>query len=51
MSRNHHSNWEILSHLMAKGMSQRAAVNAITTALRLPADEVADMLESFENNI
>ncbi len=51
MSRNHHSNWEILSHLMAKGMSQRAAVNAITTALRLPADEVADMLESFENNV
>jgi uncharacterized protein YoaH (UPF0181 family) len=51
MSRNHSSNWEILSHLMAEGMSHRAAVKAIAAALRLPADEVADMLDSFENNV
>jgi hypothetical protein len=51
MSRNHYSNWEILSHLMNYGLSRPAAVRAITAALRLPADEVAEMLEAFENNI
>jgi uncharacterized protein YoaH (UPF0181 family) len=51
MHRNGESNWEILSHLMGEGMSRSAAVRAITAALRLPADEVAEMLESFENNI
>jgi uncharacterized protein YoaH (UPF0181 family) len=51
MSRNHCSNWEILSHLMSEGLSRSAAVRAITAALRLPADEVADMIDSFENNI
>lgn len=51
MHRNHYSNWEILSHLMNEGLSRPAAVRAITAALRLPADEVAEMLEAFENNI
>jgi len=51
MSRNHYSNWEILSHLMSEGLSRSAAARAITAALRLPADEVAGMLEAFENNI
>jgi hypothetical protein len=51
MHRNHCSNWEILSHLMNDGLSRSAAVRAITTALRLPADEVATMLDSYENNI
>ena len=51
MHRNHYSNWEILSHLMNKGLSRPAAVRAITAALRLPADEVAEMLDSYENNI
>jgi len=51
MSRNHSSNWEILSHLIGEGVSRSAAVRAITAALRLPADEVADMIDSYENNI
>jgi hypothetical protein len=51
MHRNGESNWEILSHLMTDGMSRPAAVRAITAALRLPADEVAEMLDSYENNI
>jgi uncharacterized protein YoaH (UPF0181 family) len=51
MSRNCCSNWEILSHLMSEGLSRPAAVRAITAALRLPADEVATMIDSFENNI
>jgi uncharacterized protein YoaH (UPF0181 family) len=51
MHRNGESNWEILSHLMADGVSRSAAVRAITAALRLPADEVADMIDSFENNV
>jgi uncharacterized protein YoaH (UPF0181 family) len=51
MSRNLSPNWEILSHLMSEGLSRPAAVRAITAALRLPADEVATMIDSFENNI
>jgi hypothetical protein len=51
MHRNGDSNWEILSHLMTEGLSRSAAVRAITAALRLPADEVADMVDSYENNI
>lgn len=51
MSRNHYSHWEILSQLMTDGVSRPAAVRAITAALRLPADEVAEMLDSYENNI
>ncbi len=51
MHRNGESNWEILSHLMGEGMSRPAAVRAITAALRLPADEVADMIDSYENNV
>jgi len=51
MSRNLSPNWEILSHLMSEGLSRSAAVRAITAALRLPADEVADMIDSFENNV
>jgi len=51
MSRNHSSNWEILSHLIGEGVGRSAAVRAITAALRLPADEVADMIDSYENNI
>jgi hypothetical protein len=51
MSRNHCSNWEILSHLMSEGLSRSAAVRAITAALRLPADEVADMVDAYENNV
>jgi hypothetical protein len=33
------------------GLSRPAAVRAITAALRLPADEVATMIDSFENSI
>jgi uncharacterized protein YoaH (UPF0181 family) len=51
MSKNCCSNWEILSHLMSEGLSRPAAVRAITAALRLPADEVATMIDSFENNV
>jgi hypothetical protein len=36
---------------MTEGLSRPAAVRAITAALRLPADEVADMVDSYENNI
>ena len=51
MHHNGESHWEILSYLMGEGMSRPAAVRAITAALRLPADEVAEMIDSYENNI
>lgn len=51
MSRNGYSNWEILSHVEAQGYNLQAAKRMISVALRLPADEVAEMVDSYENNI
>jgi len=46
MSRNHYSNWEILSHLMSEGLSRPAAVRAITAALA----EEAECYDAFGVN-
>lgn len=51
MRRNHYSNWEILSALEAKGYNQKTAVRLIVSALHLLDDEIAEMMDSYENNI
>lgn len=51
MYRNDYSTWEILAHMMIREVSRPNAIRAITNALRLRPDEVAEMLEAFENNI
>jgi hypothetical protein len=51
MSRNHYSNWEILSHLESKGYNRETAIRLIVTALHLLDDEIADMIDSYENNV
>jgi hypothetical protein len=51
MSRNGYANWEILSYVESEGYNIQAAKRLISTALRLPADEVADMVDAYENNI
>lgn len=51
MSRNHYSNWEILSALEAKGYNRKTAVRLIVSALHLLDDEIDEMLDSYENNV
>jgi hypothetical protein len=51
MYRNHYATWEILAHMMIREVRRPEAIRAITKALRLKPDEVAAMLDSFENNI
>jgi hypothetical protein len=51
MHHNGESNWEILAYVESLGYTFQAAKRIVTAALRLPADEVAEMLDSYENNI
>jgi hypothetical protein len=51
MHRNGDSNWEILAHVESLGYTFQAAKRIVTAALRLPADEVAEMIDAYEDNI